>query len=127
MIHPISKSGHSHFYFNRRYFKLHVTIFIIVGPPNVTTSHETCIQSRSVRLIGKAFLYEKFPTIHTLFWTKNGKKLDTHLSKGKYSEVSIDNPSLTIFDVNQHDAGSYQLTAINEVGSTNSEDIILSM
>lgn len=45
--------------------------------------------------------------------------------RGKYSEVSINNPSLTIFDVNQHDAGSYQLTATNAVGSTQSNAIVL--
>lgn len=45
--------------------------------------------------------------------------------RGKYSEVSIKNPSLTIFDVNQHDAGSYQLTATNAVGSTQSNAIVL--
>lgn len=36
-----------------------------------------------------------------------------------------DDSSIIISDVNQKDAGSYQLTATNEVGSTHSEDIVL--
>lgn len=71
------------------------------------------------------FLYEEHPEIQTLFWSKNGQKLDSRGIGGKYSEVSINNPSLTIFDVNHHDAGSYQLTATNAVGSTQSDAIVL--
>lgn len=71
------------------------------------------------------FLYEEHPEIQTLFWSKNGQKLNSQGMRGKYSEVSINNSSLTIFDVNQHDAGSYQLTATNAVGSTQSDAIVL--
>lgn len=48
-------------------------------------------------------------------------------SEEKYSRVNGDNSSFTmmISDVNGQDAGSYQLTATNEVGSTHSEDIVL--
>lgn len=60
-----------------------------------------------------------------MFWTKNGQELDTNGSGGRYSEVTVDNPSLTIFDVNQYDAGSYQLTATNALGSTSSDTVIL--
>lgn len=100
---------------------------MITGRPNVTTSHKTCIENHSVTLIGMVFLYEERPEIQTLFWSKNGQKLDSQGMRGKYSEVSINNPSLTIFDVNQHDAGSYQLTVTNAVGSTHSDDIVLGM
>lgn len=100
---------------------------MITGRPNVTTSHKTCIENHSVTLIGMVFLYEERPEIQTLFWSKNGQKLDSQGMRGKYSEVSINNPSFTIFDVNQHDAGSYQLTATNAVGSTQSDDIVLGM
>lgn len=91
------------------------------------TSHETCFKNHSVRLIAKAFLHEELHEIQTVFWTKNGKNLDTQWCRGKYSEVNIDDPSLTIFKVNQLDAGSYQLTAINAVGSTKSRHLILGM
>lgn len=60
-----------------------------------------------------------------MFWTKNGQELDTNGSGGRYSEVTVDNPSLAIFDVNQYDAGSYQLTATNALGSTTSDTVIL--
>lgn len=104
---------------------MYITIFNITGRPNVTISHKTCIENHSVTLIGMVFLYEERPEIQTLFWSKNGQKLNSHDMRGKYSEVSINNPSLTIFDVNQHDAGSYQLTATNAVGSTQSNAIVL--
>lgn len=60
-----------------------------------------------------------------MFWTKNGEELDTKGSGGRYSEVTIDNPSLAIFEVNEYDAGSYQLTATNALGSTTSDFLIL--
>lgn len=97
---------------------------MIAGPPNVDTSHETCFENHSVTLIGMVFLYGERPKIENLFWSKNGQKLQSQMRR-KYSEVSINNPSLTIFDVNQHDAGSYQLTAKNAVGSSISEAIVL--
>lgn len=97
---------------------------MIAGPPNVTTSHETCFENHSVKLIGMVFLYEERPKIENLFWSRNGQKIKSQV-KGKYSEVSINHPSLTIFDVNQHDAGSYRLTAENAVRSTESEAIVL--
>lgn len=60
-----------------------------------------------------------------MFWTKNGEKLDIKGSGGRYTEVSLNNPSLTIFRVNEYDAGSYQLTASNDVGATKSDEIVL--
>lgn len=71
------------------------------------------------------FVNDQFPEIHTVFWAKNGEKIATSDGGGKYSEVSVDHPSLTIIDVNCHDIGSYQLTAINAVGSTVSDTIVL--
>lgn len=63
--------------------------------------------------------------VQDVFWTKNEEKIDVLSHEKKYSEVSVEDPSLTIFDVNPNDAGSYQLTAINAVGSTQSDAIIL--
>lgn len=60
-----------------------------------------------------------------MYWTKNEQRLDIQGSGGKYSGLSPDDPSLTINNVNEHDAGNYQLTAINSVGPTKSDDIVL--
>lgn len=81
---------------------------------------------RCVKLISEIFLYDKHE-LENVFWTKNGEKIDTFAEKNncKYSKVSIDNPSLTIYNVSQHDAGSYQFTAFNAVGSTKSDIIRL--
>lgn len=106
-------------------FLFFVKLNIIVGPPNVLTSHRTYVEHQSVKLIGTVFVSEKCPAVHTVFWTKNGDKFATSEGGGRYSEVSVDHPSLTMIDVNFHDIGSYQLTAINAVGSTVSDTIVL--
>lgn len=64
------------------------------------------------------------PAIKTIYWTKNGKQLEMEDGGEKYSEVNTRNPSLTIHNVNQHDAGTYQLTATNAVGTTSSEIVL---
>lgn len=102
-----------------------ILLCIIAGPPNIMTSHETCFEKHSVKLIGKVFLYDQRNATRDLYWTKNEEKIDTLNSGGKYSKVSTDDSSLIISDVNEHDAGSYQLTATNEVGSTQSDIIVL--
>lgn len=91
------------------------------------TSHETCLEKRSLKLTGKVFPYDHFNATKDIFWTKNGEEIETSNSEEKYSRVNGDNSSFTmmISDVNGQDAGSYQLTATNEVGSTHSEDIVL--
>lgn len=99
---------------------------IVVGAPNIMVSHDVCFQNISVKLIGKVYLFSgKLPAIQDVFWTKDGEKVDTQGSGGKYSEVAVDDPSLIIYNVNHHDIGSYQLTAINAVGSTKSDVITL--
>lgn len=97
----------------------------VKGLPNITISHKTCVSNRSITLSGDVFLYESFPAVQNVFWTKDGKKLDTEEIGGKYTEVRADDLSLTILEVNKHDDGSYQLTATNAVGSTSSDIIIL--
>lgn len=96
-----------------------------VGLPNITISHRTCVSNRSITLIGNVFLYGSLPAVKNVFWTKDGEELDTIGSGGRYSEVTVDNPSLTIFKVNEYAAGSYQLTATNALGSTTSDTVIL--
>lgn len=99
---------------------------IVVGAPNIMVSHDVCFQNNSVKLIGKVYLFSgKLPAIQDVFWTKDGEKVDTQGSGGKYSEVAVDDPSLIIYNANHHDIGSYQLTAINAVGSTKSDVITL--
>lgn len=70
-------------------------------------------------------LYDDSPDILEVFWTKNGKKIDTLGSGGKLSEITIDdNQTLTINKVCPYDAGLYQLTAVNAVGSTSGEIVL---
>lgn len=99
--------------------------FINPGPPNITTSQETNIKCKCLKLIGNVSLYDDSPDILEVFWTKNGEKIDTRGSGGRLSEMTIGNPSLIIRDVNVDDAGNYQLTAVNAVGSTTSDVIAL--
>lgn len=67
------------------------------------------------------------PDIKNIFWSKNGEKLDIQGSGGRLSGVTIDDPSLTIGNVSQEDAGKYQLTAINAVGPNDSAVISIGM
>lgn len=71
------------------------------------------------------FLYDHSPDILEVFWTKNEQKIDNDANDGRFSDVSIDDPSLTIRDVKYDDAGEYRLNATNAVGTTRSEVIFL--
>lgn len=96
-----------------------------VGPPNITVSQETNIKNKSVKLCGNVFVYDNSPGILSVYWAKDGKKIDITKNGGKFSQVTIDEPSLNIKDVNLDDIGDYQLTATNAVGSTKSDVIKL--
>lgn len=75
--------------------------------------------------MGKVYFFDYSPGILKTFWTKNGEKINLEESGGKLSERITDNPSLKIINVGRDDAGEYKLTAINAVGSTTSEVIVL--
>lgn len=100
-------------------------IHIFLGPPCIKIIPETNIKNRSVKLIGNVIIYDDSPEMHNSFWTRNGETIDFEKSDGKLSETSTDNTSLTITNVSPDDAGEYQLTALNAVGSCASEAIIL--
>lgn len=99
----------------------------IVDPPNITITHETCFQTRSLKLIAKVFPYDECHATRDVYWTVNKEKIDERLLGGKYSTVSVDDASLTIRNLNKCDKGSYKLTATNAVGSTTSDAIDISM
>lgn len=99
----------------------------IVDPPNITCSHETCFESRSVKLIAKVYLYDTWHAIKEVFWTVNDEEIDKTGLSEKFSKVSVYSPCLTIYNVTRYDAGSYKLTATNAVGSTISDAIELSI
>lgn len=100
-------------------------LLILIGIPNITTSEETAIRNKSVKLVGNVFVYDGSPDILEVFWTKNGEKIDTQGSGGRLSTVTVDDPSLTIRDVSHIDAGEYQLIARNAVGTTSSDIIAI--
>lgn len=85
------------------------------------TNHQTCIKERTVKLICEVFPHDP----DNVFWSINGEKIENSKSEVKYSEVTVKDPSLTIFNVNKHAAGSYQVTASNAEGSTQSDVIVL--
>lgn len=71
------------------------------------------------------YFYDDSPGIFETFWTKNDKKINPEESGKVLSEMTTHNPSLTIRNVGPDDAGEYQLSAINDVGSSTSDVIIL--
>lgn len=102
-----------------------ILLCIYVGPLNITTSLETNIKNRSVKLIGNVFINDDSPGIFDTFWTRNKKKIKSEESGGKLFEAYIDSPTLTIKNVSPDDAGEYQLTATNAVGESTSDVIVL--
>lgn len=70
-------------------------------------------------------IFDDSPGIHNFFWTKNEKPIDFEKADGKLSETRTGSPILTITNVGPDNAGEYQLTAINAVGSYTSEAINL--
>lgn len=85
------------------------------------TSHISDTKNRCVRLIGEVSLTDQNSTVHAVYWSKNGEKIDTQAGGRMCMKMSIKSPSLTIHNVNARDAGSYQLTAISNAGSNASE------
>lgn len=72
------------------------------------------------------YFFDDSPEIVETFWTKNSIKINTEESGGKLSEISNkDNLALAIQNVSPGDAGEYKLTAINAVGSSTSDAIVL--
>lgn len=107
------------------YTKNNIYQILYIGPPNITTSVVTNIKNRSVKLMGEVYFFDNSPGILKTFWTKNDEKINTEKGGGKLSEMITDNPSLTITNVGADDAGEYKVTAVNAVGSTTSEVIVL--
>lgn len=99
--------------------------FLFLGPPNITTSFESNIKNRSVTLIGNLYFLDNSPEVHETFWTKNDERINTKGSGGKVLEMSIKYPALIIRNVSTDDAGEYRLTAINAIGSSTSDVIVL--
>lgn len=87
-------------------------------------NHKTDNENRSVRLMVEVSTIDPNPPVHTVFWYKNGVKIDTK-ARGRINvKLSMKNPSLTIHNVNREDAGSYRLTAISVAGPSESEIVL---
>jgi hypothetical protein len=100
-------------------------LYSIVGPPNISNSHETNVKNHTITLTCDVFLYENSPPMLDVVWMKNNDVLDIVGSGGKLAGGSITDPSLVIHNVNEFDAGSYQCKATNAVGSTFGNIIVL--
>ena len=66
------------------------------------------------------------PTINSLYWTKDGVRLDPSQNPSKYNGGSISVPSLTLFNADvTSDPGSYTCVAANSIGTTFSDPVNL--
>lgn len=70
-------------------------------------------------MVGNVFVYEDSPDIIDVFWTKNEEKVESE------ERTRINKPTLTLKKISSEDAGQYQLTATNAIGSTTSNVIVL--
>lgn len=98
---------------------------LFLGLPNIKIISETDVKNRSLKLIGNVIVYDDSPEMQEFFWSKNNKEIDFKECGGKLSEMRTGSPTLTITNVGPDDAGEYQLTAINAVGSYTSQAITL--
>lgn len=104
-----------------------IIIHLCLGLPNVKTISRTDLKNKSLKLIGSVIIYDDSPEMQEFFWSKKKEGKDFEEIDTNLSEIMTDNPSLTITNVGPDDAGEYQLTAINAVGSSTSDAIILSI
>lgn len=96
----------------------------LLGKPNL--SEVTCsLHGNSVKLKCDVFLFDESPPLDYVYWSKGGKHIFIATNDEKYSGADINDPSLTIHNVNNDDAGEYQLIAGNPVGETWSTVILL--
>lgn len=96
----------------------------VLGKPNI--SEVTCsLHGNSVKLKCDVFLYDESPPLDYVCWTKNGKQIFIATNNEKYARDDKNDLSLTINNVNNNDAGDYQLIAVNPVGETWSKVILL--
>lgn len=85
---------------------------------------KTTSDSRDRSVLLNVYLKEHSPKLEDLYWTKNGHKLDSP-NEWKYCGGNVSRPSLTINNVNHHDAGSYQLNVMHTSGTATSELVVL--
>lgn len=102
-----------------------IIIHLCLGVPNVETISRTDVKNKSLKLIGSVITYDDSPEMQEFFWSKKKEGKDFEVIDTNLSEMMTDYPSLTITNVGPDDAGEYLLTAINAVGSSTSDAIIL--
>ncbi|CAC5378523.1 Tyrosine-protein phosphatase non-receptor type 11,Tyrosine-protein phosphatase non-receptor type 13,Tyrosine-protein phosphatase corkscrew,Tyrosine-protein phosphatase non-receptor type 6 [Mytilus coruscus] len=67
--------------------------------------------------------HESYPEPTLVFWNKDGENLNVSVSK--YNGSTINEPSLTIFNTDQLDAGAYVCALVNDIGTGYSSKIQL--
>lgn len=68
-------------------------------------------------------VHESYPVSSAVFWIKDGEKLNVSVSK--YNGSTINEPSLTIVNTDQFDAGTYVCAVVNDIGTGYSNKILL--
>ncbi|CAG2195849.1 HMCN [Mytilus edulis] len=68
-------------------------------------------------------VYESYPEPSVVFWTRDGEILN--ISVSKYNGSTINEPSLTIVNIDQFDSGAYVCAVVNNIGTGYSSKILL--
>ncbi|XP_062568434.1 contactin-3-like [Saccostrea cucullata] len=103
------------------------TFLNVVGTPlNVIMKDDTDFLERRITLVCK-ILCESTHPLTGVVWTKDSSTIDVLSCNGKYIGGGIENPSLTINNLNASDAGVYQCCVSKIVESTHSEQVILAV
>ena len=109
---------HSMFYSNALTF--------IKGLPSIQVPRESYTVNYGKSITLECTVVSK-PEHTSVNWTKliDGNDISINFINGKYGGSTVDVPSLTIYNVEESDAGSYVCTATNENGVGNSTQINL--
>lgn len=68
-------------------------------------------------------VYESYPEPSAVFWKRDGERLNESVSK--YNGGTVKEPSLTIYNTELLDAGTYVCVVVNEIGTGYSSEIQL--
>ncbi|XP_071123084.1 uncharacterized protein [Mytilus edulis] len=68
-------------------------------------------------------VHESYPDPSAVFWKRDGERLNVSVSK--YNGSTINEPSLTIYNTELLDAGTYVCVVVNEIGTGYSSEIQL--
>ncbi|XP_076116654.1 receptor-type tyrosine-protein phosphatase alpha-like [Mytilus galloprovincialis] len=99
------------------------TIHLLVKDIPLVYQSSAILQAFTGDAIQLTCVHESYPVTSAVFWIKDGEKLN--VSDSKYNGSTIIEPSLTIVNTDQFDAGTYVCAVANDIGTGYSNKSLL--